>query len=78
MKNGKELYSVMIRGVRYFIYASLSKEGVAGLKGHCDSLSQAVYAYSRQEELDMILSYIHMEWDAEAIEIPVVKSFVVE
>lgn len=75
MGENRGLYIVMIRGARYFIMAALNEAGIMGIKEFCDSLSQTTYAYSRQEELEMVMKYIRDFWDHDAVELPVAKSF---
>ena len=75
MGENRGLYIVMIRGARYFILASLNEAGIMGLKEYCDSLSQTTYAYSRQEELEMVMKYIHDFLDCDAVELAVSKLF---
>ena len=71
----KRLYSIRIRGVRYFVITSISDGDADKLKEYCDELSQTPYAYSRQEELNMVLGYIRGNLCKYAVELPVTNSF---
>lgn len=54
---------------------SISDGDADKLKEYCDELSQTQYAYSRQEELNMVLDYIRGNLCKYAVELPVTNSF---